>query len=59
MTRHLALKSILSDVPSRARDELMSFLEFSERDSAKNPGNAAAELLVTLAFFNANSLRPN
>lgn len=59
MPRHLALKSLLNSVPHRARDELMSFLEFSERETAKQPNSAAAELLVTLAFFNAAALRPN
>ena len=59
MPKHQALKSLLSSVPSRARDELMSFLEFSERETAKIPGKAASELLLTLTFFNSKSFRPN
>ncbi len=53
------LLSLLSALPERYREELVSFLAFSERDRARTKDDVTEELLVTLAFFNASNLRPN
>ena len=59
MPRDPTLLSLLSAIPVRSRDELLSFLAFSERDQGPDQTHAADELLVSLSFFNAHSLRPN
>ena len=53
------LLSLLSALPERYREELVSFLTFSERDGARSKDDVTEELLVTLAFFNASNFRPN
>ena len=59
MPVNVPLLSLLSAVPVRTRDELLSFLAFSEREKGSRARDTNEELLVSLSFFNASALRPN
>ena len=59
MSRNSDLLTLLSSIPARSRDELISFLAFSERETREQETDVNEELLVSLSFFNASTLRPN
>ncbi len=59
MPRNVPLLSLLSSIPANSRDELLSFLAFSERESDRRQSDVGEELLVSLSFFNTQTLRAN
>ena len=59
MRSNVPLVKLLSVVPVHTRQELLSFLAFSDREANLETGEIASELLVSLSFFNAATLRPN